>query len=66
MNCIICEGIIDTGPSDQDQFCTALEATEFSKLVSMRGEINFDPFIISSCCRSQGSSKKDCSSLDPF
>jgi len=37
LSCVVCEGIIDTAPSDQDQCCTALEATNFSRLVSEKG-----------------------------
>ena len=41
LKCVVCEGIIDTATSTeeagQDKNCTALEATNFSKLVSQKG-----------------------------
>ena len=37
LSCVICEGIIDTAPSDENMCCTALEATTFSRMVSEKG-----------------------------
>ena len=36
-NSLSCEGIIDTAPSDENMYCTALEATTFSRMVSEKG-----------------------------
>merc|ERR1719189_3079633 len=71
LNCIICEGIIDTG-KNEDQHCTALEATEFSKLVSLRGpkglandQLTFEKFnrlsIQDKEFKPQEEAKSDCS-----
>ena len=41
LKCVVCEGIVDTAEeAGQDKNCTALEATNFSKLVSQKGVID--------------------------
>ncbi len=80
MNCALCDGIIDN--YDQaDEGCTALEAAEFSKMISERGEslkledffakmpMPSDSTVEQGCCSSEGqcggSSEGSCKTSKP-